>query len=283
LLINISPAFWNTWWFRIVAVLCIIAIIYGVLRWRLLQRFRLKLERSEKETQLAEMRQKSTEMEMQALRAQMNPHFIFNSLNSINRFILKEQTADASEYLTKFSRLIRMILQNSQASLITLESELESLELYLTLEVLRFDYQFTYKISLEDDFDASVLKVPPLIIQPYVENAIWHGLMHKEEKGELVIAISQDDAWLYITITDDGIGRKKASELASKSATKHKSMGLKITAHRIAMMQTLSSNQSIITINDLVGPDGSAAGTEVIIKMPIIESANQIIRDQSFQ
>ena len=270
LLINISPAFWNTWWFRLVAVLCIIAIIYGVLRWRLQQRFRLKLERSEKETQLAEMRQKSTEMEMQALRAQMNPHFIFNSLNSINRFILKEQTTDASEYLTKFSRLIRMILQNSQASLITLESELESLELYLTLEVLRFDYQFAYKISLEDDVDTSALKVPPLIIQPYVENAIWHGLMHKEEKGELVIAISQDDAWLYITITDDGIGRKKASELASKSATKHKSMGLKITAHRIAMMQAVSPDQSIITINDLVGPDGSAAGTEVIIKLPAI-------------
>jgi len=135
---------------------------------------------------------------------------------------------------------------------------------------LRFDYQFAYKISVEDDVDTSALKVPPLIIQPYVENAIWHGLMHKEEKGELMIAISQDDAWLYITITDDGIGRKKASELASKSATKHKSMGLKITAHRIAMMQTVSSNQSIITINDLVGPDGSAAGTEVIIKLPAI-------------
>jgi LytS/YehU family sensor histidine kinase len=121
---------------------------------RLQQRFSLKLERSEKETQLAEVRQKATELEMQALRAQMNPHFIFNSLNSINRFILKEQTTDASEYLTKFSRLIRMILQNSQASLITLESELESLELYLNLEVLRFDYQFTYKISVEDDVDA---------------------------------------------------------------------------------------------------------------------------------
>src|SRR6476660_8231990 len=124
-------------------------------------------------------------------------------------------------------------LQNSQASLITLESDLESLELYLSLEVLRFDYHFDYKILVEDDLDISGLKIPPLIIQPYVENAIWHGLMHKEEKGQLDIKVSQEDSFLYVKITDNGIGRKKAAGLTSKSATKHKSMGLRITANRI--------------------------------------------------
>ena len=199
LLINISPAFWNTWWFRIVAVICVLAIIYGVIRWRMQQRFRLQLERSEKEKQLAdfgqknaELQQQRTEMEMQALRAQMNPHFIFNSLNSINRFILQNNRAQASEYLTKFSKLVRMILQNSQASLITLESELESLELYLNLEALRFNYHFDYNITVPKDLDIEVLQVPPLILQPYVENAIWHGLMHKEEKGHLDIDISEE-------------------------------------------------------------------------------------------
>ena len=278
LVFQISPAFWNTWWFRIIALVFIAAISFGLMRWRLKQKFNLQLERSEKETQLAEMRQntaelkqQSAELEMQALRAQMNPHFIFNSLNSINRFILQNDRLQASEYLTKFSKLVRMILQNSQASLITLESELDALGLYLEMEALRFNYHFTYKISVPKDLDIEVLKVPPLIIQPYVENAIWHGLMHKEEKGQLDIEISEEGDHLYFKVTDNGIGRKRASELASKSATKHKSMGLKITAHRIAMMQHSGDEVSPVTINDLVEPDGTAAGTEVIIKMPVLE------------
>ena len=271
LFINISPAFWNTWWFRTMSVIIIIILIYAFMRWRIQQKFRLQLQQSEKERQLAELKQKSTELEMQALRAQMNPHFIFNSLNSINRFILQNNRTQASEYLTKFSKLVRMILQNSQASLISLESELESLGLYLEMEALRFNYHFDYKISVPKDLDIEILKVPPLIIQPYVENAIWHGLMHKEEKGQLNIDISEEKGHLYFKITDNGIGRKKASELASKSATKHKSMGLRITAHRIAIMQNSNGMESPVKINDLAEPDGTAAGTEVIIKMPVIE------------
>ncbi|TMI84870.1 MAG: hypothetical protein E6H10_05005 [Bacteroidetes bacterium] len=269
LLINISPAFWNTWWFRVIAVCCLIGIVYGILRWRLQQKFRQQLAHSEKEKQIAELQRQKTEMEMQALRAQMNPHFIFNSLNSINRFILQNNRAQASEYLTKFSKLVRMILQNSQASLISLESELESLQLYLEMESLRFNYHFNYKISVPKHMDVDVLKVPPLIIQPYVENAIWHGLMHKGEKGQLDIEVSQEDGYLYFKISDDGIGRKHAAALASKSATKHKSMGLRITADRIAMLQTGNGNESPVTINDLVNADGTVAGTEVIIKIPV--------------
>ena len=252
-----------------------------VIRNRTQQKFKLQFEKSEKESQLAlerlenskqlaELQQQKSEMEMQALRAQMNPHFIFNSLNSINRFILQNNKAEASEYLIKFSKLVRMILQNSQASLISLESELESLSLYLEMEALRFNYHFDYKISVPKDLDVEMLKVPPLIIQPYVENAIWHGLMHKEEKGQLDIEVWQEEDWLYLKITDNGIGRKKASSLESKSATKHKSMGLRITASRIAMMQQSNGQESPVKINDLVDPDGTAAGTEVIIKMPLL-------------
>ncbi|HSZ33285.1 MAG TPA: histidine kinase, partial [Puia sp.] len=160
------------------------------------------LYRNNRQKQFADLRHKTTELEMQALRAQMNPHFIFNSLNSINRFILQNNRLQASEYLTKFSRLVRLILQNSQAAMITLESELESVKLYLILEALRFDYHFEYKISVYPDLDISALKVPPLIIQPYVENAVWHGLMHKEEKGKLDIELSQENDYLYFKITD---------------------------------------------------------------------------------
>ena len=215
---------------------------------------------------------KATELEMQALRSQMNPHFIFNSLNSINRFILQNNKGQASEYLTKFSKLVRMILQNSQASLITLENELKALELYIDLETLRFDRHFDYRISTPTDLDIEVLKVPPLILQPYVENAIWHGLMHKEEKGHLDIEIIQEDDHLLFKIIDDGIGRKQAAMIAGKKGTGHKSMGLKITADRIAMLQRLNGNESPVTINDLVNADSSAAGTEVTIKLPVIYS-----------
>jgi LytS/YehU family sensor histidine kinase len=163
-----------------------------------------------------------------------------------------------------------MILQNSQASLITLESELESLGLYLEMESLRFNYHFAYKISVPKDLDIEVLKVPPLIIQPYAENAIWHGLMHKEEKGQLDIEAWEEDRYLYFKITDNGIGRKQAAASASKSSTKHQSMGLRITADRITMLQNTNGNGQPITINDLVNPDSSPAGTEIIIKIPVI-------------
>ncbi|MEP7375856.1 MAG: histidine kinase [Chitinophagaceae bacterium] len=216
------------------------------------------------------LKQRSVELEMQALRAQMNPHFIFNSLNSINRFILQNNKEQASEYLTKFSKLIRLILQNSQAALIPLESELESMKLYLDLEALRFDYKFDYKIAVPKDMDVSALKVPPLIIQPYAENAIWHGLMQKEEKGHLNIEIYQETNHLYFKITDDGIGRKKAAARTDSSATRHKPMGMRITADRIAMMQDAGSKEPAISINDLKDPQGNDAGTEVVIKLPVI-------------
>jgi hypothetical protein len=230
----------------------------------------LNMQKLESEKTKARLLHQKTELEMQALRAQMNPHFIFNSLNSINRFILQNNRLMASEFLTKFSRLVRLILQNSQAAMITLESELECLGLYLELEALRFNYHFDYKISLSEDLDLSLLKVPPLIIQPYVENAIWHGLMHKEEKGQLDVELWQDGEQLYIKIADNGVGRGQALALKSKMATRHKSMGLEITVHRIAMLQSEATGKSPVTINDLVEPDGTAAGTEVILQLPTI-------------
>lgn len=268
--VMITPPWWSTWWFRLGSLLLIASSFYAVIRWRIRRKFDRQIEQSEKDKQLAELKQKTGELEMQALRAQMNPHFVFNSLNAINRFILENNKTQASGYLTKFSRLVRMILQNSQSTLITLESELESLKLYLELEALRFEGRFEYQVTVSKDLDIDILKVPPLIIQPYAENAIWHGLMHKEEKGHLTIDISQQDDYLVFRIKDDGIGRKQSAAIASKSATKHKSMGLQITADRIAMLHRSASKDSPVVINDLENADGSAAGTEVIIKTPFI-------------
>lgn len=225
-------------------------------------------QRKAAEVALHHQKIQSQELEMQVLRAQMNPHFIFNSLNSINRFILQNNRGQASEYLTKFSRLVRMILQNSQSPLISLESELEALSLYLEMEALRFNFHFIYSIVYPEELEITLIKVPPLIIQPFVENAIWHGLMQKEEPGQLLIKIEEGGGVLWITIRDDGIGRQQAALLASKSATRHKSMGLKITAERIEALG--SGHASGIIIKDLVHPDGSPAGTEVLIKIPIV-------------
>jgi len=229
---------------------------------------RHKNEILESDRTKAELRQQATELEMQTLRSQMNPHFIFNSLNSINMFILENNKLQASEYLSKFSKLIRLILQNSQEAFVPLEKELEALQLYLELESLRFNNKFEYKISIDHGIDKTVLKVPPLIIQPYAENAIWHGLMHKKDKGRLEIEVSAQNETLFYRITDDGIGRKKAVELKSKSASTQKPMGMRITANRIAMLQ--QGNKTSVTITDLVLSDGKPDGTEVLIEIPIV-------------
>jgi streptogramin lyase len=268
--IGIAPPLWGTWWFQIIAAVVIVAVVYGVMRWRLHHLYQHRLQQSVKEKQLAELQRQKTDLEMQAMRAQMNPHFIFNSLNSINRFILQNNREQASDYLIKFSRLVRLILQHSQESLISLENELEALRLYLELEALRFNYHFSYKISLPEDVDAALIKVPPLIVQPYVENAIWHGLMHKEEQGQLDIDLSHEAGFLYFKITDNGIGRQQAALLRTKSATRHESVGHKITTHRIALMQQAAAKEPFVFINDLMDANGCAAGTEVLIKMPLL-------------
>jgi LytS/YehU family sensor histidine kinase len=150
-----------------------------------------------------------------------------------------------------------------------MESELESLRLYLELEAVRFEYHFSYSIIVDDRLDVTALKVPPLIIQPYAENAIWHGLMHKEDKGSLTIELFEENETLCCKITDDGIGRKKAGEIKSKSANSHKSLGMRITAERIALLQRKTNLDTSITITDLILADGNAGGTEVFLKLPL--------------
>jgi LytS/YehU family sensor histidine kinase len=265
----IVPAWWNTWYFRVPALLVLIGLLYLVVRWRTLQLVRRQLERAATERELADLRHRSAMLEMQALRSQMNPHFIFNSLNSINHFILQNNKQSASAYLTKFSRLVRLILQHSEHAMIPLENELQALQLYLDLEAVRFDNQFTYRLRVSDELNTDLIRVPPLIFQPFAENAIWHGLMHKDKKGHLDIFLASKDGMLVCTISDDGIGRKRANELQSKSAAKHRSMGMKITAGRIEMLRHNNNAQANVTVNDLVLPDGSAGGTEVIIKIPL--------------
>ncbi len=210
------------------------------------------------------------ELEMQVLRTQMNPHFIFNSLNSIDRFILQNNKADATAYLTKFSRLVRMILQNSQSPLITVEQELESLSLYLELESLRFDGRFNYEIKIDPAIDLSMLRIPPLIIQPFVENAVWHGLMPKESTGNVEIELLQEDDFLLVKITDDGVGRIKSTPSQNNETNGHHSMGINITSQRIKILHSTDLLHNPVNIVDLVDANGLPAGTQVNIKLPMV-------------
>lgn len=238
---------------------------------------RRKNEKFKSEKIHSELRQKTLELEMQALRAQMNPHFIFNCLSSINRFIIKNETEAASDYLTRFSRLIRMVLINSQKSLITLEDELEMLKLYLDMERLRFKNSFDYNIHFKNTVDAGAIFIPPLLLQPFCENAIWHGLMHKEGQGALDIGINMQDNVLNCTITDNGVGREKAAELKSKSAEKDKSLGLKITKERLALLNKDNGAQTFYDIEDLYDDAGNASGTKVKLQIRYKEFVEEIV------
>jgi len=226
-----------------------------------------KNEKLESRGNQSALQQHITDLEMQALRAQMNPHFIFNCLSSINRFILKNETEAASNYLTKFSRLIRTVLTNSKRPFISLEDELEMLCLYLDMEKLRFKDSFDYNIIFTNSIDAGNVFVPPMLLQPFAENAIWHGLMHKEGKGYLEIELNIDKKILTCVVTDNGIGRSKAAQLKSKTAEKQKSMGLKITTERLAFLNKDQDKKTFFNIEDVTDKEGNAAGTRVILKM----------------
>ncbi len=214
--------------------------------------------------------QKISETEITALRAQMNPHFIFNCLNSIQLYTSQNNTEKATEYLTKFSRLIRLVLENSRSEKVTLENELETLQLYLDMETMRFRGKVKYKIHLEDTIDLTCIQIPPLLIQPFVENAIWHGLMHKDEGGMVSIEVTHPNPHLLrIEISDDGIGRPKAAEYKSKSATQNKSFGIKVTAERIALINQLYRTTTQVQIFDLKNKHDEAIGTKAVVEIPI--------------
>jgi tetratricopeptide (TPR) repeat protein/anti-sigma regulatory factor (Ser/Thr protein kinase) len=210
------------------------------------------------------------ETELRALRSQMNPHFIFNCLNAIKSLTLKNETDKASLYITKFSRLMRQVLENSRSEWISLNQELETLSLYMDMEKLRFQTKFNYQLNVSPDLSTHSIQVPPMLIQPYVENAIWHGLMHKEGNGEVVVSLeSEDDKQLIIKIIDDGIGRKRSTELKSKTATEKKSFGMQITSERMDMLNQYYHINATSTIKDLYDTLGNPIGTEVCLVIPI--------------
>lgn len=210
-----------------------------------------------------------TTLEMKALRSQMNPHFIFNSLNSIQKYIWENRQEDASEYLTKFARLIRLVLENSLYESVKLTDELASLRLYVEMEQRRNNQKFDYTISVAENIDIESTLIPPLLLQPYIENAIWHGLSQKDGHGQLDIVIEKTAENLICRIEDDGIGRAKSTEIKVDGIQK-KSLAMNISSQRIEWLKKDSNGRSSVEIIDKF--DGNeATGTTVLLTLPLLQ------------
>ena len=256
---TILRPFWATWWF----ISGVILLFFG-LTWAAFNiRYRIQRDRME-------LKQRSLESEQRALRAQMTPHFMFNALNSIQLLIANNERIFAVTNVAKFARLMRNILSNSNHAFISLAKEIQSLELYLELESLRFKGKFTYEIDVGDSVDSEIIKIPPMLIQPFVENAIWHGIMKKEEPGGRVeLHLEREGDLLICWVTDDGIGRAKAAELAQKQLKTHESLGMKITTDRVKNINQQLGTKMEVKIEDLTDNQGNPSGTRVILHIPI--------------
>ncbi len=261
---TISKPFWKEWWFILLVSLILILVVGSLVTIRIRRLNQRVLEKSEVSRKLAETR-------LIALRAQMNPHFIFNSINSIQLFILKNDTDAAHKHLTRFSKLIRKVLENSKNEYISIAEEIQTLELYIELERLRFSSKFIFEIRVSDEIQAESVLISPLLIQPYVENAIWHGLMHlKDREGVLKIRIGKKGEMLQCIIEDNGIGRKHS--LQYKKKTEHKSMAMSLNKERVEIISKLHHQVMSLTITDKTDALGLPSGTQVEILFPFIQT-----------
>ncbi|HYC84227.1 MAG TPA: two-component regulator propeller domain-containing protein [Chryseosolibacter sp.] len=256
--LRILPPFWRTWWFKAAVagtVLAIGLVILHILRNRIREKIRIN--------------KRIAELELKALIAQMNPHFIFNCLTSIQELIILHKQDEAMHYLNQFSRLLRTVLQSSEKNFVRLDEELTLISLYLELEAMRFNNQFHYHITVDKTIDPEELVIPSFLIQPIIENALWHGLMHKSGDRNLRISFTlQSNDVLKCTINDNGVGREHAATLDKRRTRSYQSLGIKIIRDRMELMKK-QSDVFDLQIVDEKDQHGNAAGTTVNILLPI--------------
>lgn len=227
----------------------------------------LKLKEKQR---ISDMDKTIAELTQKNLRQQMNPHFIFNTLNSIQYYMYQNDKIATNNYLTKFSSLIRKILENSENMNVPIQAELDAIELYLELESMRFKDKFDYKITVDENLDTLVYQIPTMFIQPFVENAVVHGLFNKEGKGSLDINLQLKDNLLECIIKDNGIGRKAAMEIRKNKNGNHTSLGTKITESRLNIINEFYGKDMKINYTDLEDASGNPCGTQVNIYIPIM-------------
>ncbi|MBS1510914.1 MAG: histidine kinase [Bacteroidetes bacterium] len=260
---SIAAPFWRTLWFYI--LMCALAIVLVIV---ILNR-RNKIVRRHLEEKNKQNKQ-FAELEQQALQAQMNPHFIFNCLNAIQQYIVTNNTEKANEYLTGFAALIRQTLDNSQEKNISVAEEVQYLTRYLEMEQMRFGDKFRFSITVGQNIQADFVEIPAMLLQPYVENSLRHGIRYiADTSGFIAIHFTLDKSILHISIRDNGVGRARAAELKSKTHIEYQSKGMGLTAKRIELINKMRDSAISVTIKDLTNENGAAAGTEVELKIPV--------------
>lgn len=263
--ISITAPYWKRWWFIILVSFAIIAFAYYLLR------ARITVIKQKKDNERLISENKLRNLEQQSLNASMNRHFIFNSLNSIQYFINSSDKKSANKYLSSFAQLIRKNLDSSTQHnfLVSLNDEIERIGLYLTLEKMRFDEKFEYELNVEPGIDSEMIQVPSMILQPFVENSIIHGVLPKSEKGYIVISIKEENDFIIFEVTDDGVGIDSSLSQKDNFAGDHKSQGMEITANRIDLLRRINGDKLIIIGPFQINKEGKSLGTKVIIKMPV--------------
>lgn len=258
----INPPFWQTLWFKILLSLALISVIILI--------FYVRTRNiTKKEQEKTKVNKKFAELELQALQAQMNPHFVFNALSAIQNFILNNNTKEATDYLSRFSRLMRLFLESSRNKYIALSDEKNLLDHYIKLEELRFKDKFSSKIIVFDSVSLDT-EIPSMLLQPFVENAINHGLVYKEKNdGLLTIQFNRIENKLICTIEDNGIGRNRAAEIKNKSLKPYKSRSTEITEDRVRALELIENTKIEIDILDKVDKNDTPMGTKVTIVMYI--------------
>lgn len=249
---------WQESWFLVFALLLILLSIYLIVAWR----FKMLKKQASLELQMVQSQQS-------ALNAQLKPHFIFNALNSIHNFIRKNDVESSTKYLLLFAKLIRQILANSTEPIVTVRQELDLIEKYLEIEQLRFKKRMSYELIIDPTIEMNLYKIPTQLIQPYLENAIWHGIMHKETDGHISLELKLSDQHLICTIEDDGVGREKARSIREKYF-EHKSVGMNISSKRLKLVETIFKESVGLEIKDLKNENQQSIGTRVILTLPII-------------
>jgi tetratricopeptide (TPR) repeat protein len=244
------------------AALFMLLIIIGFLLY-----YQLKLASRRK---ISEMSNKLSEITHANMRQQMNPHFIFNTLNSIQYYMYQHDKIATNNYLTKFSRLIRKILENSQSTLVPVRDEVDLIQLYLELETLRFKEKFAFEIIIDEEIDTLTYKIPTMLIQPYVENAVCHGLINKQDQGLLTITMKLKDHHICCVIEDNGIGREAAMKIKKQNDAPHHSLGTKITESRINLTNALYGTDLKVIFTDLADDGNNPCGTRVELQLPLM-------------
>ena len=265
--IIITPPWWATWTFRIPFLFFLIFMGWYIIN----RRFRQLRKKHKFETKVLEIEKQVFDLEQKALRLQMNPHFIFNSLNSIQSFIVNNNSEKATLYLAKFAQLMRLILSNSSEPFVPVKDEMKALAYYMDIENLRFDNRFDYKIIVDTEIDEDFIGIPPMVIQPYVENAILHGIIHKNTRGNISISLSLQSDTILCVVEDDGVGRIKAMEIKDQSGFKHKPRGMIITKERLEILNKQAKGRISVNVIDLKDENENALGTKVEIIIPFKE------------